>query len=147
MTKKPILLVEDNADDELLTCLALKKNRILNEVVVARDGVEALDYLFATGDHAGRDTSLQPQIVLLDLNLPRIGGLDVLRRVRADERTKLLPVVILTSSREEEDIVRSYSSGANSYVRKPVDFEAFNEAVKALGLFWLLHNEAAPAPR
>jgi two-component system response regulator len=147
MTNKPILLVEDNRDDELLTLRALKKNNILNEVVVARDGVEALDYLFGTGAYAGRDTSILPQVVLLDLNLPRIGGLDVLRRIRADERTKLLAVVVLTSSKEEEDIIRSYSLGANSFVRKPVEFDEFIEAVRTLGLFWLLLHESAPPVR
>ena len=144
---KPILLVEDNKDDELLTVRALKKHRILNEVVVARDGVEALDYLFGTGPHAGRDLSVLPQLVLLDLNLPRLGGLDVLRRMREDERTKLLAVVVLTSSKEEEDIVRSYSLGANSYVRKPVGFEEFSQAVNTLGLYWLLLHEPAPVQR
>jgi two-component system, response regulator len=147
MTDRPILLVEDNADDELLTLRALKKNRILNEVVVARDGVEALEYLFGTGAHEGRDTNVQPQLVLLDLNLPRIGGLDVLRRIRDDERTRLLSVVVLTSSKEEEDILRSYMNGANSYVRKPVEFAEFTEAVRTLGLFWLLLHEPAPVQR
>jgi two-component system response regulator len=147
MTNKPILLVEDNQDDEVLTLRALKKNNILNEVVVARDGAEALDYLFGAGAHAGRDTSVQPQVVLLDLNLPRIGGLDVLRRIREDNRTKLLAVVVLTSSKEEEDIIRSYSLGANSFVRKPVEFNEFTQAVKTLGLFWLLLHEPAPAVR
>jgi two-component system response regulator len=147
MTNQPILLVEDSKDNELLTLRALKKNNILNEVVVAHDGVEALDYLFGTGAHAGRDVTELPQVVLLDLNLPRLGGLDVLRRIRADERTKLLAVVVLTSSKEDEDILRSYSVGANSYVRKPVDFAAFSEAVRTLGLFWLLLNEAAPRQR
>jgi two-component system response regulator len=141
---QPILLVEDNADDELLTTRALKKHAIKNDVIVARDGVEALDYLFGTGIHAGRDTSIRPQVVLLDLNLPRIGGLDVLRRIRGDERTKSLAVVVLTSSKEDEDILRSYALGANGYVRKPVNFEAFNEAVKTLGLYWLLLNETVP---
>jgi two-component system response regulator len=144
---KHILLVEDNADDELLTRRAFKKNNIVNEVVVARDGVEALDYLFGTGAYAGREVSDLPQLMLLDLNLPRIGGLDVLRRIRADERTKLLSVVVLTSSKEEEDILRSYSLGANSFVRKPVEFQAFTEAVRTLGLYWLILNETAPAPR
>ncbi len=144
---KPILLVEDNKDDELLMIRAFKKNGIVNEVIVARDGVEALDYLFGEGIHAGRDLSTQPQVVLLDLNLPRIGGLDVLRRIRNDERTKFQAVVVLTSSKEEEDILRSYSLGANSYVRKPVDFLEFGNAVKALGLFWLLLHEPAPAGR
>ncbi len=143
----PILLVEDNQDDEALTLRALKKNNIVNDVVVARDGVEALDYLFGTGAHSGRDLGVMPQLVLLDLNLPRIGGLDVLRRLRADERTKLLAVVVLTSSKEDEDLIRSYSLGANSYVRKPVDFAQFSEAVKMLGLYWLLLNEAPPVRR
>jgi two-component system response regulator len=141
MTNQPILLVEDNQDDELLTLRAFRKNQIANEVVVVRDGAEALDYLFATGPHAGRDSKQLPQVVLLDLGLPRVSGLDVLRRIRSDERTKLLPVVVLTSSKEEEDIVRSYSLGANGYVRKPVEFDRFIEVVKGLGLFWLLLNE------
>jgi two-component system response regulator len=147
MSDRPILLVEDNPDDELLTLRALKRNRILNDVHVARDGVEALEYLFGTGPHAGRDMSVQPQIILLDLNLPRIDGLEVLRRVRDDERTKLISVIVLTSSKQEEDIVRSYSRGANSYVRKPVEFEKFSEAVRVLGLYWLLLNEAPPVQR
>jgi len=140
-----ILLVEDNPDDVDLTLRALKRNNIMNEVVVARDGVEALDYLFATGTHAGRDTSVMPQVVLLDLKLPKVDGLEVLRRVRADERTKLLPVVILTSSKEQQDLVESYSLGANSYVRKPVDFNQFVEAVRQLGLYWLVLNERPPS--
>ncbi len=144
---KKILLVEDNADDELLTIRAFKKNGIFNDIVVARDGVEALDYLFGTGAHAGRDVNDLPQVVLLDLNLPRIGGLEVLRRIREDPRTKLLAVVILTSSKEEDDIVKGYSLGANSYVRKPVDFAHFTDAVKTLGLFWLLINVEATARR
>jgi two-component system response regulator len=144
---KIILLVEDNASDEKLTVLAFKRCGISNEVVVVRDGAAALDYIFATGPHAGRDVTVLPAVVLLDLNLPRIDGLEVLRRVRADERTKLIPIIVLTASKEEEDIVRSYTLGANSYVRKPVDFVAFVEAAKTLGLFWLLLNEAAPAPR
>jgi two-component system, response regulator len=139
--QRPILLVEDNPDDEELILRALRKNNIANEIVVAHDGVEALEYLFGTGIHAGRDLTVQPQITLLDLNLPRLDGLGVLREIRANEHTRLLAVVVLTSSREEEDIVRSYSLGANSYVRKPVNFSDFNEAVKALGLFWLLLNE------
>jgi two-component system response regulator len=141
-----ILLVEDNQDDEILTLRALKKNRIANEVVVARDGVEALDLLLGTGTHAG-DTPISPQVVLLDLKLPRIDGLEVLSRLRADERTRLLPVVVLTSSKEDDDLVKSYSKGANAYVRKPVDFDQFTEAVKTLGLFWLLLNEPAPVQR
>jgi two-component system response regulator len=138
---KMILLVEDNPDDEALTLRALRKANVRNEVVVARDGVEALDYLFATGPHAGRDTSVLPQVVLLDLKLPRLDGLEVLRRLRADARTKVLPVVILTSSNEEEDRVAGYELGANSYVRKPVDFGHFAEAVRQLGLYWLLLNQ------
>jgi two-component system response regulator len=146
-SQNPILLVEDNKDDELLTIRALKKHNIVNEVIVARDGVQALDYLFGTGAHAGRDLCIQPQVVLLDLNLPRIGGLDVLRRIREDERTKLLAVVVLTSSKEEEDVVRSYQMGANSYVRKPVSFAEFSDAIRTLGLYWLLLHEPAPMPR
>jgi two-component system response regulator len=144
MTQRPILLVEDNSDDELLTLRALKKNRIVNDVVVVRDGAEALDYLFGSGAHAGRDMSVQPQVVLLDLGLPRIHGLDVLARIRADERTRLLAVVVLTSSKEDEDILQSYERGANSYVRKPVGFPEFSEAVKTLGLYWLMLHEPAP---
>ena len=139
-----ILLVEDNPDDELLTLRALKKNNFTNEVVVARDGVEALDYLFATGEYAGRDASVMPQLILLDLKLPRVDGLEVLRRLRSDERTRLLPVVILTSSKELEDMLDSYGSGANSYVRKPVNFEQFVWAVEQLNLYWLGLNEAPP---
>jgi two-component system response regulator len=141
---KVILLVEDNPDDEALTLRALRKNNILNDVVVARDGVEALDYMFGTGAHAGRDTNNQPQIVLLDLKLPRIDGLEVLRRIRADERTRLQPVVILTTSAEDRDIISSYQLGANSYIRKPVDFDQFMEAVRHLGLYWLVLNIAPP---
>ena len=136
-----ILLVEDNPDDEALTLRALRKNHIANQVIVAHTGEDALDFLFGTGAHAGRDTSVRPHLMLLDLNLPRIDGHEVLRRIRIDPRTKHLPVVVLTSSKEEEDIVRSYSLGANSYVRKPVHFAEFSEAVKVLGLFWLLLNE------
>lgn len=145
--EKKIMLVEDNPDDEALTLRALKKSNILNKVVVARDGVEALDYLHCTGEHAGRDASQQPQLILLDLNLPRISGLEVLRRLRADERTQLTPVVVLTSSKEDEDLVASYSLGANSYVRKPVDFSEFARAVNQLGAYWLLLNEVAPRRR
>jgi two-component system response regulator len=147
MADSPIMLVEDNADDEALTLRALKRNNIHNEVVVARDGVEALDYLFGTGVHAERDLALMPQLILLDLKLPRIDGLQVLRRLRADNRTRLLPVVILTSSKEQQDLIEGYSLGANSYVRKPVDFGQFVEAVRQLGLYWLLLNEAPPVPR
>lgn len=139
-----ILLVEDNADDEALTLRALAKNRIANEVVVARDGVEALDYLFGTGTHAGRDTTALPQVVLLDLNLPRLGGLEVLRRLRSEPATAMVPVVVLTSSKEDRDLVDSYRLGANSYVRKPVDFVEFVEAARQLGLYWLVLNEAPP---
>ena len=145
MREKIILLVEDNPDDELLALRALKKNGVLSEVVVARDGVEALDYLFATGEHEGRDLSVMPQLILLDLKLPRIDGLEVLRRLRADERTRLLPVVILTSSKELQDMLDSYGSGANSYVRKPVNFEQFVQAIEQLKLYWLILNEAPPA--
>lgn len=144
MEPKIILLIEDNPDDETLTLRALKNHNIRNEVVVARDGVEALDYLFGTGSHAGRDTRVMPQLVLLDLKLPKVDGLEVLRRIRADERTRLLPVVILTSSSEERDLVEGYSLGANSYVRKPVDFLQFSRAVQQLGLYWLLLNEPPP---
>jgi len=144
MLGRTILLVEDNPDDEALTLRALKKNNITNEVVVARDGAEALDYLFGTGAYAGRDTNILPQVTLLDLKLPKIDGLEVLKRVRADERTKLLPIVILTSSNEEQDRLRGYGLGANSYVRKPVDFDQFIDAVRQLGLYWLLLNERPP---
>ncbi len=139
-----ILLVEDNPDDVDLTLRALKRNNIMNEVVVATDGVEALDYLFGTGAHAGRDTRATPQVILLDLKLPKIDGLEVLRRLRSDQRTKLLPVVVLTSSKEQQDLIESYSLGANSYVRKPVDFNQFVEAVRQLGLYWLVLNEPPP---
>jgi two-component system response regulator len=147
MAASPILLVEDNSDDEALTLRALKKNNIKNEIVVARDGVEALDYLFATGTHAGRDPSVMPQVVLLDLKLPRIDGLEVLKRMRANERTHLVPVVILTSSNEERDRIAGYGLGANSYVRKPVDFSQFVDSVRQLGLYWLILNVPAPVPR
>jgi two-component system response regulator len=145
MRDKVILLVEDNPDDELLTLRALRKNNVLNKVVVARDGVEALDYLFGTGEYAGRDTSVTPQLILLDLKLPKIDGLEVLKRLRADERTRLLPVVILTSSREQQDMLDGYGLGANSYVRKPVNFEQFVQAIEQLKLYWLILNEAPPA--
>jgi len=146
MNDKVILLVEDDPDDVELTLRALRKNNITNKVDLARDGAEALDYLFGTGTYAGRDTGLIPTVVLLDLKLPKIDGFEVLRRLRADDRTKLLPVVILTSSKEEQDIVNGYSRGCNSYVRKPVDFAQFSEAVRQLGLYWLLLNES-PAVR
>lgn len=142
-----ILLIEDNRDDEALTLRALKKNNIKNEVVVARDGVAALDFLFGTGEFEGRDLTQMPQVVLLDLKLPKIDGLEVLRRMRADERTQLLPVVILTSSNEEQDLINGYGLGANSYIRKPVDFTHFMEAVRQLGLYWLILNETAPPVR
>jgi two-component system, response regulator len=147
MEDKIILLVEDNADDEKLTLRALEKNNIRNEVVVARNGAEALDYLFGTGAYAGRNLEFMPQVVLLDLKLPKVDGLEVLRRVRTNDRTKLLPVVILTSSNEEQDRINGYGLGANSYVRKPVDFNQFSEAVRQLGLYWLVLNEPAPARR
>jgi two-component system response regulator len=146
MRDKSILLVEDNPDDEALTIRAFKKNNIKNEVIVARDGVEALDYLFGTGPYAGRDVTALPQVVLLDLKLPKVDGLEVLRRVRADERTRILPVVILTSSKEEQDVASGYRLGANSYVRKPVNFDEFLEAARQLGLYWLLLNEPPPTP-
>jgi two-component system response regulator len=139
-----ILLVEDNPDDVDLTLRAFQKNNIANQVIVARDGVEALDYLFARGSHANRDPARSPSVVLLDLKLPRIDGLEVLGQIRADERTKLLPVVILTSSKEEQDLIKGYALGANSYIRKPVDFAQFMEAVRQLGLYWLVLNEGPP---
>lgn len=142
-----ILLIEDNPDDEALTLRALQKNNIRNEVVVARDGVEALDFLLGTGAHAGRDLSIMPNVTLLDLKLPRIDGLEVLKRMRANERTRLLPVVVLTSSNEDRDRLESYGLGANSYVRKPVDFTEFVDAVRHLGLYWLILNEPAPLKR
>jgi CheY-like chemotaxis protein len=141
---KVILLVEDNASDEKLTVLAFKRCGVSNEIVVMRDGAAALDYIFATGPHAGRHAGPLPTIVLLDLKLPRIDGLEVLRRIRADERTRRLPVIVLTSSRQDEDVLQSYALGANAYVRKPVEFAAFVEAAKTLGLFWLLMNEPPP---
>jgi two-component system response regulator len=144
MREKVILLVEDNPNDEALTLRALKKGRAINNVVVMRDGAEALDYLFAEGAHSGRDVTDLPEVVLLDLNLPKLGGLEVLRRIRTREATKLLPVVILTSSKEEKDLAGGYGSGANSYVVKPVDFVQFSEAVRQLGLYWLAINEQPP---
>lgn len=144
MSDKSILLVEDNPDDAALTVHALETNKIGNTLVIARDGVEALDYLFCTGAHAGRDPADLPAVVLLDLKLPKVDGLDVLRRVRAEERTRLLPVVILTSSNEDEDRIKGYALGANSYVRKPVDFDDFVRAAGQLGLYWLLLNQTPP---
>lgn len=143
-SQKVILLVEDNADDEMLAMRALKKSNIANSIVVARDGVEALDYLFGTGCYEGRDTGVLPQIVLLDLKLPKIDGLEVLRRIRADSRTKRLPVAVLTSSKEECDVIASYDLGANSYIRKPVDFDQFAESIRQLGMYWLVLNEPPP---
>jgi two-component system response regulator len=145
MRNKAILLVEDNPDDEALALRALKKNHILNEVVVARDGAAALEYLFGTGAPPARDADDVPQLVLLDLKLPKIDGLEVLRRIRADARTKFVPVVILTSSKEEQDLIAGYGSCANSYIRKPVDFTQFTEAVRQIGMYWLVLNETAPA--
>lgn len=141
MHQKPILLVEDNPDDELLTLRALKKNNIENEVIVTRDGSEALDYLFGTGTFAGRDLNIMPQVILLDLKLPKVTGLEVLTQLRSNSRTRFLPVVILTSSKEEQDLMSGYSMGCNSYIRKPVDFNQFVKAVKNLGLYWLVLNE------
>jgi two-component system response regulator len=144
MSNGVILLVEDNPDDELLALRALRKNNVTNEVVVAHDGVEALDYLFASGPHEGRDTSTMPRLILLDLKLPKVDGLEVLKRLRSDERTKLLPVVILTSSSERKDMLDGYGLGANSYIRKPINFEQFVRAVEQLKLYWLGLNEAPP---
>ena len=139
-----ILLVEDNSSDEKLTRLAFKNCGVSNEVVAVRDGAAALDYLFATGAYADRDASILPRVILLDIKLPKIDGLEVLRRLRADPRTQLVPVVILTSSKQDEDVLRGYALGANAYVRKPVEFAEFAVAAKTLGLFWLLLNEPAP---
>jgi two-component system response regulator len=144
MAEKTILLVEDNPDDEELTTRALRQAKIANEIVVARDGSEAVEYLFGQGRHAGRDLSHMPAVILLDLKLPKLSGLEVLQRLRADERTKLVPIVILTSSSEDEDMLKSYKWGANSYVRKPVEFGAFVNAVSQLGVYWMLLNQAPP---
>jgi CheY-like chemotaxis protein len=144
--KNVLLLVEDNPDDEELTLLAFEQSAIANEVVVAHDGVEALDYLFSTGMYADRNPSLMPALILLDLQLPRINGLEVLQRLRADPRTKLVPVVILTTSNEQQDLINSYSLGCNSYIRKPVDYDQFMTAVQQLGMYWLLINEPPPVP-
>jgi two-component system response regulator len=145
MSYKMILLVEDNADDEALTLRALNKSKIANTIVVVRDGAEALDYLFCSGAYADRNPLDLPQVILLDLKLPKVDGLEVLRRLRAEPRTHMLPVVILTSSKEEQDLVNAYSSGANSYVRKPVDFNQFVDAIRQLGLYWLVLNEVPPS--
>ncbi|MBI3183988.1 MAG: response regulator [Myxococcales bacterium] len=144
MNVRGILLIEDNPDDEALTIRALTKANILNSVVVARDGVEALEYLFCTGRYAGRSLEDLPQMVLLDLKLPKVDGLEVLRRLRDDERTRLLPVVVLTSSSEDSDVQRAYDLGANSYIRKPVDFVQFAESVRQIGLYWLVLNISSP---
>jgi len=144
MEDKMILLVEDNPDDEALTLRALKKNNIGNAVVVVHDGAEALDFLFSTGAYADRDPRDKPQVILLDLKLPKVDGMEVLRRIRADPSTRTLPVVILTSSKEEQDVINSYLIGVNSYIRKPVDFIQFVEAIRQLGLYWLVLNEAPP---
>jgi two-component system response regulator len=147
MSAKTILLIEDNPKDEALTLRALRKSGIVNEVAVTRDGAEALDFLFSTGAYAARNPAEVPTLVLLDLNLPKVGGFEVLKRLRADERLKLLPVVILTSSDEEKDLIEGYERGANSYVRKPVEFSEFANAVQQLGLYWLILNESAPPSR
>ena len=147
MTDKMILLVQDNRDDEALTLRALRRNRITNEVIVVRDGAEALEYLFGTGRYEGRDMTAMPELVLLDLKLPKVDGLEVLRRLRADQGTRSLPVVILTSSTEEQDLLKGYGLGANSYIRKPVDFDQFMEAARQLGVYWLLLNQGPPKQR
>jgi two-component system, response regulator len=147
MADKVILLVEDNPDDEALTMRALKKSGVVSEIVVARDGAEALDYLFGTGPYSGRDLNVMPMLTLLDLKLPRLGGLEVLERVRGDQRTRSLPIVILTSSKEDPDLLSAYQLGCNSYIRKPVDFTQFTESVHQLGLYWLVLNEPLPKRR
>jgi len=144
MSDKMILLVEDNPDDEELTLRALRQAKVANDIVVARDGAEAVEFVFGEGRHAGRDTSKMPAVILLDLKLPKLSGLDVLQRLRADERTRLVPIVVLTSSSEDEDMLKSYRSGANSYVRKPVEFGAFVNAVSQLGVYWVLLNQPPP---
>lgn len=144
MKANTILLVEDNDDDVELTIRALKKNHISNKLDIVRDGAEALEYLYCEGRYAGREPKTLPQVVLLDLKLPKIGGLDVLKRIREDSRTKFMPVVILTSSKEESDVMNGYKMHANSYIRKPVDFDQFAEAIKELGLYWLILNEPPP---
>ena len=145
MRTSTILLVEDNPDDEMLALRAFKKNNITNEVNVARDGVEALDFLFGRGAYQGRDLTQQPSLILLDLKLPKMDGLEVLKALRANEHTRLIPVVVMTTSKGEDDLVRSYSYGANSYIRKPVDFNQFIDAVRQVGLYWLVLNEPLPA--
>jgi len=140
MKQKQILLVEDNPDDQELIRMALEESRIANELVVVNDGTQALDYLFCTGAFAGRNIAEKPQVILLDLKLPKVNGLEVLERLRSDERTQLIPIVVLTSSSEEEDILASYKLGANSYIRKPVDFNQFAKAVRSLGNYWLILN-------
>lgn len=144
MTDRYILLVEDNPDDEELTLLSLRKNNLSHEIIVVRDGVEAIEFLSGQGQHAGRDTSRLPTVILLDLKLPKLDGLGVLRRLRADERTRMLPVVVLTSSSQDADVIASYNLGANSYVRKPVEFGAFVDAVSNLGMYWLMLNRPPP---
>jgi two-component system response regulator len=144
MPEKMILLVEDNPDDEELTIRALHKAKIANEIVIARDGSEALDFLFGSGQYEGRDLARMPAVILLDLKLPKLGGLEVLQRLRSDPKTKLIPIVVLTSSSEDEDMLRSYKLGANSYVRKPVEFGSFANAVAQLGLYWMLLNQPPP---
>jgi two-component system response regulator len=139
-----ILLVEDNPDDEEFTLKALHRRRLANQIVVARDGQEALDYLFGTGEHVGRDTRVQPEIILLDINLPKVNGIDVLKRIRADARTMMLPVVILTTSVEDRDLCAAYMNHVNSYIRKPVDFDQFVDAIDQLGLYWLVLNQGPP---
>ncbi len=142
--KKTLLLVEDNPDDELMTIEALKESNIANEVIVVRDGAEALDFLFASGAYSDRDANIMPAVILLDLKLPKLDGLEVLKRLRADKRTQIIPVVILTSSDEEKDMINGYKLGINSYVRKPVDFDNFSKAIKQLGLYWMILNETPP---
>ena len=144
MSDKLIMVVEDNPDDEELTLRALRHGKVANDIVVTRDGSEALEFMFGTGKYAGRDLSRMPAVILLDLKLPKLSGLDVLQRLRADERTKLIPIVVLTSSSEDEDMLRSYQHGANSYVRKPVEFSAFASAVGQLGVYWMLLNQPVP---
>jgi two-component system response regulator len=144
MNEKTILLVEDNEDDEELTTRALRQAKVANDILVTRDGREALDFLFGEGQHAGRDVSQMPALILLDLKLPKLSGLEVLQKIRADERTRLIPTVVLTSSSEDEDMLRSYQHGANSYVRKPVEFKSFASAVSQLGVYWMLLNQPVP---